>query len=85
MVSDFKARMKDVVGIDPELMTVIFKGKVVNNEEHLCSGEFTPCVEDRCFIHIRVEDPEMQARARAIIQKGFESMIIPLDDVIVGD
>lgn len=85
IVADFKARMKDVVDVDPELMTVIFKGKVVNNNDHLCDGEFTPCVEDRCFIHIRVEDLEMQERVRAIMAKGFESMIIPLDDVIVGD
>ena len=84
-VASFKKQMEPIIGVSASLMTVIYKSSIKSDEDILSQDEFTPCAEDRCFIHIRVEDLEMQARVREIVARGFESMVIPLDQVTVGD
>ena len=86
LVSAFKARMAPMLHVDPSLLTVIYDYAIRKDNETLVgTGEtaFKPGTEDRCFIHIRVEDPEMEEQVQAIIARGFDSICIPLDKVIV--
>jgi hypothetical protein len=83
-VLDFKSRIQAIVNVPVELMTLIYKRKVREDTQCISEEPFTPCVEDRCFIHIRVEDPEVQERVKQLLARGLDSFIIPLDKVIVA-
>ena len=87
LVSSFKMRMQPLLQVAPECMTVIYNFSIRKNEESLAGGDdaFKPSTDDNCFIHIRVEDPEMEMQVQQLIAKGFDSICIPLDQVIVEE
>ncbi len=84
-VASFKERMQQVLSVDKSVMSVIYKEQHRSDDQVLCeNGEFTPCVApDRTYIHVRVEDPEMQKEVRRLMAGGLKGLELPLDQVIV--
>jgi hypothetical protein len=86
-VADFKARMESVVGVAKDNMTVIYQSQKRGDTQRLVEEEAfaANAPDNRCHIHIRVEDPALEARVQAIIAGGLQSLLIPLDEIQIVD
>eukprot|EP00048_Salpingoeca_helianthica_P020094 m.246556 g.246556 ORF g.246556 m.246556 type:complete len:149 (+) comp43917_c0_seq1:36-482(+) len=86
-VANFKVRMESVIGATKELMTVIYKNQRRQDHDTLSDTAVfeANAPDNRCHIHVRIEDPIVEARVQAIMAAGLQSLIIPLDKVKIVD
>ena len=81
LVADFKARYRLATECD-QIITLCIQGTSRADDQQLWEEDFVVDEETgRVFIHLRVEDPELEGQVAAILAQG--SRIIPLDQVTV--
>ena len=82
-VNEFKDRVAKETGLDAANLTVIYNSKVRGSTDQISENELKgSSPSGRCFIHIRIEDPVLNAQVEERLKNG-PSMFIPLKDVKV--
>lgn len=83
LVGAFKERFASVSGVPVEEATVCMGGRVLADSEPISAEPLAPnAPNDRCFIHVRVEDLEVNAKVAEFFASG-QTCVIPLDQVKV--
>eukprot|EP00041_Stephanoeca_diplocostata_P005877 m.70025 g.70025 ORF g.70025 m.70025 type:complete len:118 (-) comp16049_c0_seq2:64-417(-) len=82
-VVDFKARLATEYSLNAESLTVINGTNVRDDSMTLADDDFEPnAPNDRCIIHVKVEDLTAKKTIRERVAEGH-TLRIPLDEVTI--